>query len=388
MKTYILIYIFIFLLFLPFPGQAEEYNFRHYTNKDGLSHNTVFCSLQDSRGFMWFGTEEGLNRFDGYTFRVYKNDPLDDTSVAGNSIHSLFEDSAGRIWIATSGGICYFDPEQEIFIRNIPPFGENRIEYFSHIREDKEQAIWFIRQDLLLIWLPQTGSIKQFTGADNFYAWNVTLTETGYPLFSDGSNLYFYQRENDNFTRVPIIENEDDTHITAICEIPETGILVGTNNAGICLFRYHNQTIEEITRQAQVRTITPYSRNIYWIGTESGIYIYNVVNRTVEHLTKSLINEYTISDNAVYSITKDVEGGMWVGSFFGGISYLPKKYTHFKYYIGGKPIPDSWGTPSGRFARIYTETFGSGQRITGSTNTILSQENLPTIPIITLPIRF
>ncbi|MCD8178806.1 MAG: hypothetical protein LUE98_15925 [Tannerellaceae bacterium] len=337
----IAVFTSILLVLTCIPLTAENYKFRHYTNKDGLSHNTVHCSLQDSRGYMWFGTEEGLNRFDGYTFEVYKHNPQDSTGLSGNGIHSLFEDSAGRIWVCTSSGLCYYDPVTESFNRRFLPFENEQDVYFSSVREDSRQNLWFIRGNLVVTYSLQTGETRYYPPEDYFHAWNVAMGDNGFPFFSDSKNLYIYQPTADAFTRVPVLHEE--ANISAICEIPEMGILLGTDRDGAKLYRFHNQEIEDITPPAQVRTITAYNRNCYWIGTESGIFIYDALNRTVKHLTKSLTDEYTIADNTVYSITRDMEGGMWVGSFFGGINYLPKSYVSFNSFIGGKTHPGLLG---------------------------------------------
>lgn len=315
MFTYMKIAVFtsILLVLTCIPLTAENYKFRHYTNKDGLSHNTVHCSLQDSRGYMWFGTEEGLNRFDGYTFEVYKHNPQDSTGLSGNGVHSLFEDSAGRIWVCTSSGLCYYDPVTESFNRRFLPFENEQDVYFSSVREDSRQNLWFIRGNLVVIYSLQTGETRYYPPEDYFHAWNVAMGDNGFPFFSDSKNLYIYQPTADAFTRVPVLHEE--ANISAICEIPEMGILIGTDRDGAKLYRFHNQEIEDITPPAQVRAITAYNRNCYWIGTESGIFIYDALNRTVKHLTKSLTDEYTIADNAVYSITRDMEG-RYVGREF------------------------------------------------------------------------
>ena len=83
------------MLLLPYSGKAHDLYFRHYTNKQGLSHNTVYCALQDKKGFMWFGTDDGLNRFDGHQFRIYRYNSYDPESLPNDRIISLFEDSTG-----------------------------------------------------------------------------------------------------------------------------------------------------------------------------------------------------------------------------------------------------------------------------------------------------
>ncbi|MCC8133763.1 MAG: hypothetical protein LIP04_09490 [Tannerellaceae bacterium] len=121
------------------------------------------------------------------------------------------------------------------------------------------------------------------------------------------------------------------------------GILVGTDKDGLKLWRVQGKTTVTLIPDIQVRVITPFNPYTYWIGSESGVYIYNILKRTATHLTKSLTNEYTIGDNAIYSIFKDREGGMWVGTFFGGLSYLPNEYISFNRFIGGKTHPDMLG---------------------------------------------
>src|SRR5438045_9352606 len=84
--------------------QRENINFEHLDVNSGLSHNRVTCILQDSQGFMWFGTRDGLDKYDGYKFTVYKNNPKDDNSLSNNFISTIIQDSNGLIWVATRGG--------------------------------------------------------------------------------------------------------------------------------------------------------------------------------------------------------------------------------------------------------------------------------------------
>lgn len=96
MKKIPLLAACLFILLLCLPGYANDPHFRHYNNKQGLSHNTVYCSLQDQRGFMWFGTEDGLNRFDGHTFKIYRHNSYNPNSLPNDCIVNLFESSDER----------------------------------------------------------------------------------------------------------------------------------------------------------------------------------------------------------------------------------------------------------------------------------------------------
>lgn len=336
----------LFLLLHNLPGFAGNLHFRHYNNKHGLSHNTVYCSLQDRRGFMWFGTEDGLNRFDGHTFKIYRHNSSHPASLPNDRLVNLFESSDGKIWVFTAGVTSYYDATTDSFhpFRLSP--GQNEAEAFFDATEDKDRHLWFVAYNRIVRYNPADGSARTFPAETNFYPATLTLQADGTPLFSDRHALYRYKAETDNFQRIPLLNEtqiDNQTVIQAICQVPDLGVLAGTNQGGLLLYKYNDRSVSCIIPEIQVRAIAPYNTTTYWIASESGIYIYNVLDQTITNLRKSLTNEYAIADNAVYSLTRDREGGMWAGSFFGGISYLPKEYNRFDYFIGGKTHPQLLG---------------------------------------------
>jgi signal transduction histidine kinase/ligand-binding sensor domain-containing protein len=126
-------------------GQGAFIQFDRIPSELGLSQNLVTCILQDRKGFLWFGTTDGLNRFDGYKFTVYQHDPYDPTSLSDSAINALHEDRAGRIWVGTQNGLNLFDRTREIFYRILPdPNNPNSLSHpnVGSIAEDHQGAIW------------------------------------------------------------------------------------------------------------------------------------------------------------------------------------------------------------------------------------------------------
>ena len=139
------ILLILVITFQAYP-QNENIKFKHLSSDDGLSQNFVSCILQDTKGFMWFGTKDGLNRYDGYSFVVYQHDPFDTTTISDNFITSLFEDSRGYIWVGTlTGGLNIFDRKTETFHQiNFTP-NSSKITVTEEVKaivEDSKGNIW------------------------------------------------------------------------------------------------------------------------------------------------------------------------------------------------------------------------------------------------------
>lgn len=344
MKLILITLIGFFLCSGSQAGFANDLYFKHYNNKQGLSHNTVYSCIQDQRGFMWFATDDGLNRFDGYTFKTYRYNSSDPHSLPDDKVNSLFEDSTGKIWVFTANGTCYYDYQTDAFYPLSFSEGLDAPEYFSAAREDSRQNLWFIEYNRIVKYPLASRTPHMYPEGADMHPIALTITEEGNPLFASRSTLYFYKAETDKFIEIPVLSQADRlSYISTICRMPEQGILIGTENSGLKYYDDRTRHTETVIPDIQVRAIAPFNKNTYWIATESGIYIYNSIDKSVRHLRKSLTNEYTLSDNAIYSLTKDREGGMWVGTFFGGINYLPKEYVTFNHFIGGKTHPEMLG---------------------------------------------
>ena len=147
MKTFCTAQLFSLLLLLCISqksnAQKENLRFEHLGVEDGLSNDNVTAILQDSKGYIWFGTMDGLNKYDGYSFTKYRFDPLDSNSLSQNMIYTIFEDKSGAIWVSTFEGLCRFERSAEKFTRYKPSanakFSDPNI---SAINEDADGMIW------------------------------------------------------------------------------------------------------------------------------------------------------------------------------------------------------------------------------------------------------
>ncbi|MDF9831724.1 ligand-binding sensor domain-containing protein/signal transduction histidine kinase/DNA-binding response OmpR family regulator [Parabacteroides sp. PF5-6] len=297
---------------------------------------------------MWFGTEDGLNRFDGYNFITYRHNsslPFGE-GLPNDCIYDLLEDSTGKIWVCTNGGTCYYDYESNAFypLEYIP--GELVDEVYRKVCEDNQKNLWFMSSDKLVRYSPANKEFRIYPATEYFYPHAMSVLENGTPIFANQTQLFIYRKETERFVPFSVLteeEIEDKTHITSLDVLPDVGIFVGTSKAGLKLFYTQSQQVETLIPEIYVRAVEGYNNNTFWVASETGLYIYNLIDKSVNRLTKIFTNEFTLSDNAIYNITRDSEGGMWVGTFFGGINYLPQQYTPFEYYIAGKTHKDMLG---------------------------------------------
>jgi len=333
--------ILLFLLSVKFTC-AQPYYFKHYQVENGLSHNTVYGSIQDSRGFMWFGTKDGLNRFDGYSFKSYRHDPANPKTIGSDLIHKLYNDKQQRLWVGTSTGLYQYDPVHEDFLLLLPT-ATMGIDDFA---VDQKGNIWIISNFILYRFDPIAKSFYSFEHKINFSAKSIAILDDGSIWLStmEGTIEKYNQATAafESHTVVPQNINSDNRCVSKIAETGDGQLIIGTTNDGIKLYDLKTKVVRDLVRLNQdrtpifVRDIESTSEGEYWIGTESGIYVYNHLNDKIIHLEKQSSNTYSLSDNAIYTICRDKEGGMWAGTFFGGINYYSSHYAIFSKYLPQK----------------------------------------------------
>lgn len=347
-NTFCVLACFFITIFCQAQSVEEHYYFKNLSIRNGLSQNTVNAILQDRKGFMWLGTKDGLNRYDGLSFRKFKHDAANPRSIGNSFITSLYEDFNGNIWVGTDAGVYIYYPEKEAFEEfDCQSLEKTRIERsVSMIAGDKQGRVWIAveaqgmfcydaRQKLLRNYpLSEISSnIKCFTFDSGGTLW----------LGFYGDGLYY---SKDNLATVhPYGSPEDGKRefeggvITKIVQGNYNCLYIGSVKEGVSELNLTSGqvrnllAIDESGESIFCRDLLPYSDNELWIGTESGIYIYNLRTAQFIHLRASLYDSYSLSDNAIYVLYKDREEGLWIGSYFGGVDYYPRQYTYFaKYY--------------------------------------------------------
>ncbi len=319
---------------------AQPYYFKHYLVENGLSNNSVSCSLQDKNGFLWFGTINGLNRFDGYSFKVFRHNGEDSTSIGSNFIRCLFADQKGCLWIGTNKGIYLYNSHFEKFSL----FQKGNLGDITDLKQDKEGTLWLISNLNLFSYNQQTGNMKSYTldslpGTVSSLA--IAADNTIWVSTTSGL-LKKYTPRDDIFITCGILKQANTNkslNIQKIYPLKNGNILVGTLTRGVKLYDVVNRQFQDIVSENPDKTgifareFIELTEDEYWIGTETGIYIYDAISRTTLRLDKEYDNHYSISDNVIFTFCKDREGGLWVGTFFGGLNYYPKPFTTFQKYF-------------------------------------------------------
>ena len=357
------IYLLYFLFLIPFNiCSAQPYYFRHYQVEQGLSNNTVYCSLQDKQGFLWFGTKDGLNRFDGYTFKVFRHSPKDKNSIGNNMVHTLTLDKEGNLWVGTDEGLDKYNSTTEDFTHiNTSITNGVRCVVFDYYNN-----CWFIAGASLIKYNPLTHKVRNYTLLQHFEATSIAQNNDGYMWISSSrGTIEQMDTVRNSFKSYSLFNRSKwvaSNFIEKIFSVGNNKILIGTTNQGLkefdCVKGSYKDllTYNEDKTEVYVRDFIKNSDNEYWIATESGVFIYDVNKGTFNNLKKHYNDPYSISDNAVYTLYKDFEGGIWAGTYFGGLNYYPKQYATFnKFY----PNPDNNSLKGNVVREICKDKYGS-----------------------------
>jgi signal transduction histidine kinase/ligand-binding sensor domain-containing protein/DNA-binding response OmpR family regulator len=338
------------LFSLAVSAQTKPVHFTSITSKDGLLSNSINAILKDRQGLMWFATDDGLYKFDGTNFTVYRNRPGDSASLRANEILALHEDAQGNLWIGTSGGgLSLFDRRQDVFshfpFTNIQGLTRNAV--IRSICSDNQGNIWIAQFQGVYVLDPATKNISklELTGKDGF-----PIKTTLISLFVDSKQrvwiatddgLFVYNRASKTFRQfVHDDQNKSGISSNKVRVISEDGsgnIWVGTVD-GLCLMQSDERsfiTFRHIPGNGStlsdnsINFITPDTEGQLWIGTNDGLSVFNLRQQTFTVYRHEKGNMHSLSAKIIKSAYIDKEGIYWFGTYRGGINKYDKNITFF-----------------------------------------------------------
>jgi len=352
-KSAVLIFIMLFSTLI-FPwgisAQTDNIKFEQISIEQGLSQSTAFCILQDKMGFLWVGTQHGLNRYDGHSFKLYDHNPKDPDSLSHNLVISIFEDASGILWVGTwGGGLNKFDPKTGTFKNHInepDKFGNIKYENVWSICEDNDGTLWFgtnkglyrnnNERNLFELFLSNSG--KSFQNKVRA----VYKDGKGIIWAGTGDGLYKHNKDTDGFIHYPNKQgNSDQNKVRAIYEDSDKTLWIGTENGlyGFDREKGKFNPYADITDDSYglnflyISSICQDRSGKLWIGTRnSGVFIVDLSGENcIIHKVFSK-EPGNLSDNDVQAIIEDNDGLIWIGTFKGGLKKFDPNWKKFTLY--------------------------------------------------------
>ena len=335
----------------------ENIRFRQLDNSDGLPHNTVNAIIQDSNGFLWFGTRNGLCKYDGYTIRQYFHDENDSTSLSHDFIFGLYPDPVNRkIWVSTEEGLCAYDCDTDRFRRYAIP---------GNRKNDVEVTL---TSDGMLLAGCSNGIFRYDSRTDTFEAWLLNKKNFVKSIVDDGDGCLWIECGN-TIVRFDIREDktlplpqelrryrQDSDNFTWV----GNDRLIFGSSEGVMLFNTRTYDLTNLSERMESDSFmcaaADVSDNI-WIGTESGIYVLDGKTYDIlAHYEQTATDTSRLNDTPIYSIFRDRNDNMWVGTYFGGINYYIYGSDAFHIY----PYGNTRGHLSGKAVRQIIGTSDDG----------------------------
>lgn len=340
-------------------SKSQDFKFDHLNTSDGLSQGTVNCVYQDKRGFIWIGTNDGLNRYDAYSFRVYKTNPSDTLSISGNAIVSIAEDSASNLWIATrNNGLNYYNRKKDVFIRyqnnpaNIKSLSTNNL---KRVVADKNGNVLVATLGGgLNVFNEKDGTFDIYKHkeddpaslGDNYVFCIQDEGDGKFWIGSECGDVDLFDTKSKTFKKYRFKENFKrfgwDIGVSLLKD-KSGNLWIGTNGNGLFTLDVNTGDVKETDIAKNgftsniITSLCLYKNNVL-IGTDGGgIHIWDNERNSFGHIGNDIGDPKSLTNNAIYCMFVDRGGSLWVGTFQGGLNiYSPSKYKfrHYTLQIG------------------------------------------------------
>lgn len=338
---------------------AEEPVFNKLTTSHGLSHNTVYSIVQDRHGFMWFGTREGLNRYDGNSIVTYYADPRDSSKLSANHIPSLEIGTDGMLYVGTSQGLHLYNDRQGVFRRI--EYRNTSVGYVSRLLKTSDGGLLVVTMKGVFLLKPGQTELSLLSNTIN--ATDVVEFKRGVFWVSTLQKIVMINEHGEilrEYTTIRSTSNRSinlDENIFCLFKDSFGKVWLGSKKDGLFQYDLESDSFKPLIIQHKfnsfeanaIRILSEDTQRRLWIGTESGLFIYDREKGSFRHYTQSFDQSpATLSDKAIYVIYKSREGIMWVGTYFGGVNIVKPREKGFRSLmpdgglrqLSGKAISD------------------------------------------------
>ena len=313
------------------------------TDNELISSSLINAIYQDRRNYIWIATEDGLNKYDGVKFTIYKNRPNDSTTIKNNYIRSLFEDSFGRFWIGCINGLHLYDRAADRF-KEVKLYNNNSLisTHITSIIESRNHDIWMTTSGDGIVHIRKDDrefhTDRQLTNRlSSIYLTTMIEDRKGrFWIASENQGLNMYDPKTDEVIVFKAPLSIGSNQISALCEDNQGNLFVGTLNNG--LYKLNQQTMKfELIPDAagsilSVQCLLLDNTNQLLVGTDGqGIKIYNQAKGQLENF-KMLSAPFDLSRMKVHAILQDKAGNIWIGMFQKGVFLNPENANRFNYW--------------------------------------------------------
>ena len=370
-------------------AQSDNLRFENISTEQGLSQSTVTAILQDRQGFMWFGTEGGLNKFDGYQFYVYKHDENDPLSLSDNVITSIYEDRNGDLWVGSFKGLDRLDKTTGTFIHYTQMLTgeENPGEIIvSVITQDQSGTLWIGTDEkgLISLDLKTNRSTVYEHNSDDLTTLSNNTIDTVYEdrdgilWIGTSMGLDRFERSTGTFTHGFQDSSEldilDNVSILALHEDSTGALWIGTKEGlfqwdrgsdVILEYRHDPNNLGSLSDDS-VRCIFSDSQGKLWIGTRNGLDRYDAEQKRFIHYIHNLNDPQSLISDSIRTVYEDRSGVIWIGTAGGGISkyaWATHKFDLYKYNPGQmNSLSDNnvWSIYEDSSDNLWIGTFSAG----------------------------
>ena len=362
---FVLLFLFVAALKNTASCQSNNLQFRYLTPDEGLSSSLVLSFLQDHKGYMWIGTYNGLNRYDGKNIKVYKHDISDPNSLQCDNVRVIYEDSNNNLFIGTNCGLSYYDPHHDNFVNfmtteSSPLFGLGESVYA--INSDGNGNMWISTDSGLIHFNPANQTVTTYThdpanpnSLQNNLVQNAFTDSKNRTWVSTQGGLELFHPETQTFEHITNGANPENINFEntflQIAEDQQGNIWFGSYNGLFCLessstennnlICYRNDPDDPSSiSENNLLSVFVDKQNNLWIGAENdGLFLFNREKKNFVHFRTDNYDTKSLNNESIQAITMDNSGNLWIGTYGGGVNISPKNseaILHYKNTKGAK----------------------------------------------------